>query len=206
MVTVRKHFLWLSPSDEEIPFPDAAIRLESRYEESYNQYGSPVGETRYFVEMTRGHGKALEVFEVVTLNDSKRAQRILAAIKRLGIRSPAPVTRAVVRRAKTKLAEAARRAGYLVKDNRKTTRIQLNDELRIVMKSWAVNVEVKRSVPDGSRARIWQVEEPLDTRTLDRLSEDAVMQWLQNAARGTEPLPPLVSPMSHSAMESAKTG
>ena len=93
VVTIRRCLFGLTLSKKEIPFSDVTIRLSSRYQAptSGGYYGGGYsagsrGGTVYFVEMHIARGKRrLKVFQEQGFGHTSRANRILAAIQKLGI-------------------------------------------------------------------------------------------------------------------------
>ena len=91
VVTIRRCLLGRTLSEEEISFSDVSVFLGHRYIEEKTHYSesgpsTTPGGLLYFIAMTMGRDKPwVKVFEENSLGDRSRADRILAAIQRLGL-------------------------------------------------------------------------------------------------------------------------
>ena len=86
MVTMRVRLLQWTLSEEEIPFSDITVDLESRV---FSATPDTLGGTNYSIEL-KAHGKTFEIYEEEFTSSKERSERILAAICRLGIRTERP--------------------------------------------------------------------------------------------------------------------
>ena len=102
VVTIRERLLGFTLSEEAIPFSDIGVRVKGRYVKPSSGVLYPGGGVspgsrggiRYFVEMTIAHRRGFEVCEPQALDNKARANRIVAAIHKLGVKDYTPSLKA----------------------------------------------------------------------------------------------------------------